>query len=153
MTQCTLCSSAHIYYYMNKKQLQQQVNRYYSTSLPCQIISEIIGIGKMQFIDFIDSHFWDESINRSNYGIEWQLDHIVPQNLFDMNKEDDIMLCFNYMNYIPMLNQDNKLKGGSIHLSVQILNKRIAQYPDNPTLMQLMARCQSEISARWAKYS
>ena len=138
---------------MNKKQLQQQVNRYYSTSLPCQIISEIIGIGKMQFIDFIDSHFWDESINRSNYGIEWQLDHIVPQNLFDMNKEEDIMLCFNYMNYIPMLNQDNKLKGGSIHLSVQILNKRMSQYPDNIALHNLMARCQAELDGRWAKYS
>lgn len=148
-----MCSSAHIYYYMNKKQLQQQVNRYYSTNLPCKIISEIIGIGKMQFIDFIDSHFWDESINRMNYGTEWQLDHVVPQNLFDIEKEEDLMLCFNYMNYIPMLNQDNRLKGGSIHFSVQILNKRLAQFPNNPTLHNLMARCQAELDCRWAKYS
>ena len=77
---------------MNKKQLQQQVNRYYSTNLPCKIISEIIGIGKMQFIDFIDSHFWDESINRMNYGIDWQLDHVVPQNLFNIEKREDLML-------------------------------------------------------------
>jgi hypothetical protein len=138
---------------MNKKQLQQQVNRYYSTNLPCKIISEIIGIGKVQFMDFIDSHFWDESINRMNYGTEWQLDHVVPQNLFDIEKEEDILLCFNYMNYIPMLNQDNRLKGGSIHFSVHILNKRLAQFPDNPTLHKLMSVCQTELDSRWAKYS
>jgi hypothetical protein len=138
---------------MNKKQLQQQVNRYYSTNLPCKIISEIIGIGKIQFMDFIDSHFWDESINRMNYGKEWQLDHIVPQNLFDMENEEDVLLCFNYMNYIPMLNQDNRLKGGSIHFSVHILNKRLAQFPDNPTLHKLMSVCQAELDSRWAKYS
>ena len=148
-----MCSSAHIYYYMNKKQLQQQVNRYYSTNLPCKIISEIIGIGKMQFIDFIDSHFWDESINRMNYGTEWQLDHVVPQNLFDIEKEEDLMLCFNYMNYIPMLKRDNLLKGGSIHFSIDILYKRIGRYPDNPILPKLMARCQAELDCRWAKYS
>jgi hypothetical protein len=124
---------------MNKKQLQQQVNRYYSTNLPCKIISEIIGIGKVQFMDFIDSHFWD--------------DHVVPQNLFDIEKEEDILLCFNYMNYIPMLNQDNRLKGGSIHFSVHILNKRLAQFPDNPTLHKLMSVCQAELDSRWAKYS
>ena len=138
---------------MNKKQLQQQVNRYYSTNLPCKIISEIIGIGKMQFIDFIDSHFWDESINRMNYGIDWQLDHVVPQNLFDIEKREDLMLCFNYMNYIPMLNHDNRLKGGSIHFSIHILNKRLAQYPNNPILHKLMSRCQAELDTRWAKYS
>ena len=138
---------------MNKKQLQQQVNRYYSTNYPCKTISEIIGIGKIQFMDFIDSHFWDESINRMNYGMEWQLDHVVPQNLFDMEKEEDVLLCFNYMNYIPMLNQDNRLKGGSIHFSIHILNKRLAQYPDNPILRKLMSRCQAELDTRWAKYS
>ncbi len=138
---------------MNKKQLQQQVNRYYSTNLPCKIISEIIGIGKVQFMDFIDSHFWDESINRMNYGTEWQLDHVVPQNLFDIENEEDVLLCFNYMNYIPMLNQDNRLKGGSIHFSVHILNKRLAQFPDNPTLHKLMSVCQAELDSRWAKYS
>lgn len=146
---------AHIYSYMkySKKSLQQQVNRYYSTGYPCQTISEIIGIGKMQFIDFVNSYLWDDSVNRINYGIEWQLDHIVPQHLFDIEKEIDLMLCFNYMNYIPMLNHDNRLKGGSIHFSVQILNKRMAQFPDNPTLNKLMERCNADLDGRWAKYS
>jgi hypothetical protein len=137
----------------DKKRLQMLISRYYGTSSPCDSVRDVVGISKMQFMDFIDSHFWDESISRVNYGLLWQLDHIVPQHLFDISKEEDLLLCYNYMNYIPMLKHDNVLKGGSIHFSVQILNKRLMQYPDNTTVLSLLDRCQAELDSRWAKYS
>jgi hypothetical protein len=137
----------------DKKRLQMLISRYYGTSSPCDSIRDIVGIGKVPFMDFIDSHFWDDSISRVNYGKLWQLDHIVPQHLFNIEKEEDLLLCYNYMNYIPMLKHDNVLKGGSTHVSIHILNKRLTQYPDNATVLKLLDRCLLDLDLRWSKYS
>jgi hypothetical protein len=57
-----------------------------------------------------------------NFGKIWGLDHIVPVDLFDLSNIDDKKLCYNFINIMPMFNNDNRLKGASIHFSLEKLN-------------------------------
>jgi hypothetical protein len=44
-----------------------------------------------------------------NYG-EWEIDHIVPCNFFDLSKEEHQRMCFNYRNLQPMWKNENQSK-------------------------------------------
>ena len=49
-------------------------------------------------------------MNWNNYGqgfSKWNLDHIVGCNNFDLSKEEDRLVCFNYKNLRPMWATDN----------------------------------------------
>lgn len=135
----------------NKKQMQQQLNRFYSTDTPSKEIAKVIGINKVEFIQWINKHFIEE-MDRSNYGTVWQLDHVVPIHMFNLSKVDDMALCFHHMNIIPLLNKDNKFKGASVHFSLHILNKRLIDNPDNKELLRLISLCNEEVNTRWNKY-
>lgn len=134
---------------MNKKQLQLQLNRFYMTDSPCAEISNIIGIDKLDFINYIEKYFQPD-MNRVNFGRVWQLDHIVPVPLFNLRTESE--LCYNYLNIIPMYNQDNKFKGASVHFSLELLQNRLKYYPNNPIIIQLIDKCKHEIDTKWKYY-
>ena len=51
-----------------------------------------------------------------NYG-EWQIDHIIPCSYFDLTKEENQRICFNYRNLQPLWASEN--------------NKKKAKVPDN----------------------
>lgn len=50
---------------------------------------------------FIGNMSWE------NYGSVWHLDHIVPCNYFDMTKDYNQKICFNYRNYQPLTVHEN----------------------------------------------
>ena len=135
----------------NKKQLQQQLNRYYNTLFPCKELSKIIGMEKKTFKEWVENHFVD-GMTSENYGTVWQLDHIVPAHFFNFDNQEDTYICFNYMNIIPMLNNDNRLKSGSSHFSIKVVEKRITNNPNNVTLQLLKEICENDIKNRWDKY-
>lgn len=83
-----------------------------------------------------------------NYCKVWNLDHIVPVFLFDLTKEDELKLCYNYQNIMPMYRKDNKYKGGSVHFSLELLKCK----EQTPIVKALLERCQSEIDNRYNKY-
>lgn len=37
-------------------------------------------------------------MNWENFGKEWQFEHIVPVNLFDFNNDEDLKLCWSFIN-------------------------------------------------------
>lgn len=56
---------------------------------------------------FLPGMSWD------NYG-EWQLDHIVPCNYFDLSNELEQKICFNYRNLRPLWTFDNISKSDKL---------------------------------------
>jgi hypothetical protein len=60
---------------------------------------------KYNFNDYMD---WD------NYGTVWNIDHTIPINKFDLKKEEDIFICFNWRNLMPMYTKDNISKHNKI---------------------------------------
>ena len=83
-----------------------------------------------------------------NYGKIWQIDHIVPVELFNIDSETDKIICFNYENTIPMFKSDNRLKGASIHFSLELLKTK--KQSDN--IKSLIDKCEKEVEIRWKKY-
>jgi hypothetical protein len=44
------------------------------------------------------------------YNWEWEIDHIKPISLFNLNNEDELLECFNYKNLQPLWKLENLLK-------------------------------------------
>lgn len=55
-----------------------------------------------------------------NYG-EWHIDHIIPCSYFDLTKEEDQRICFNYRNLQPLWAKDNTKKSNKIPDNVEEL--------------------------------
>lgn len=105
----------------------------------------------MEFDTYIDK-YKQPDMDRINYGKTWQFDHIVPVHLFNLFKDNELRLCYNYMNILPLYNRDNKYKGGSVHFSLHLLQNRLKEYPDNKELPLLINICQEQIDMYWSKY-
>ena len=83
-----------------------------------------------------------------NFGSVWGLDHIVPVELFDLASDDDLLLCYNYNNIMPMFISDNRMKGASVHFSLL----KLERMPMNLFVEQLKLKCENEIEERYNKY-
>jgi hypothetical protein len=59
-----------------KKSLHQNLIRYYTTDSQGDNIKEYIGLSRKEFELYIDK-LLQFDMNRINYGVIWQLDHIV----------------------------------------------------------------------------
>ncbi len=59
-------------------------------------------------IQFKDGLSWD------NFAEKWQFDHIVPVTYFDFNNEEDLLLCWNFINIRVEKIENNKARGNRI---------------------------------------
>ncbi len=73
-----------------------------------------LGCSPEGFRKHIESQFVG-GLNWSNYGnysapskMVWHIDHIIPVYKFDLTKEEDRYVCFNYKNLRPMWQPDNQ---------------------------------------------
>lgn len=83
-----------------------------------------------------------------NFGSVWGIDHIVPVDVFDLNNEADLHLCYNYNNLMPMFTEDNRIKGASLHFSLVKLDTMYT----NVYTQLLKDRARTEISKIYDKY-
>jgi hypothetical protein len=45
---------------------------------------------------------FDDTMTWDNYGTLWQIDHTIPVNLWDVSKNDEVLMCFNWKNLMPL---------------------------------------------------
>jgi hypothetical protein len=53
------------------------------------------------------------NMNFDNYG-EWEIYHIKPISLFNLNNENELLECFNYKNLQPLWRAENRRKSNKI---------------------------------------
>ena len=58
----------------------------------------------------------DENMSWENYGKYWQIDHTIPINLFDLSDEDEALLCFSWMNLMPLETIKNAQKSDTLNV-------------------------------------
>lgn len=133
--------------YNEKKRLQIAMRRLYSTNTPSKELVSLLGIDKQGFVNHINKYLV-EGMTIENFGTEWGLDHIVPVELFDFNNKEDLTLCYNYNNIMPMFNIDNRMKGASIHFSLAKLESMYT----NVFIEQLINKCNEEVERTYKKY-
>ena len=70
-------------------------------------------------IDYLMYHLQEqftEGMSWDNYGKGgWEIDHIKPCMLFDLTKESEQLICFNYTNLQPLWAIDNLRKGSDFN--------------------------------------
>lgn len=74
---------------------------------------KILGCSKEFLIDWISYQF-EKDMNWSNYGKEWNIDHVKPCSSFDLTVEEEQEKCFHWTNLRPMYCKDNFQKGNKI---------------------------------------
>jgi hypothetical protein len=98
------------------------------------------------FINWLKYCFTDK-MNMDNHGSYWHLDHVIPVSLFNLENEEELRLCFHYLNYMPLPGKENIKKQNKImysqlitHLN-NIINFHIKNELDiDKKYFQLLAR-------------
>lgn len=68
----------------------------------------LLGCSMQEFRKHIESQF-APGMNWDNYG-RWEFDHINPVMNFDLTDEEQIKLCYYYVNLRPMWSSKNRMK-------------------------------------------
>ena len=74
---------------------------------------------------------FDEYMNWENYGSYWQIDHVLPINCFNILDENENIICFSWMNLMPLPKILNLKKSDNI-ISSRIFYQeiRLKKYKD-----------------------
>jgi hypothetical protein len=59
-------------------------------------------------------HQFDENMNWDNYGKYWQIDHVLPVKKFNLEDDEEIHICFSWMNVQPLERLKNTAKHNKI---------------------------------------
>jgi hypothetical protein len=138
--------------YNEKKRLQIALRRLYTGQAPSKEILNLIGTGKDIFVNHINT-YRISGMTDENFGKEWSLDHVVPVDVFDVSDEQQLKLCYNYHNIMPMFLNDNRIKGASSHFSVIKLNNlKNNTSLDSEVINKLIVECEKHNEKIYAKY-
>jgi hypothetical protein len=73
---------------------------------------ELLGCSIKECREYLESLFL-ENMSWDNYG-EWEIDHIIPCDSFDLTKEEEQKRCFHFSNLQPLWWRDNRTKGNKV---------------------------------------
>jgi hypothetical protein len=109
---------AHIGYFLNTGDTN------YSKHLKCT---------NSWLTEWLEFQFGD-NMNWNNYGEKWEIDHILPYDIFDLTSEKE--LCCNWTNLQPICKVRNKKKSNKIQVpyfmnSIVMVHRFIQK--NNPT--------------------
>ena len=99
--------------FREKRKWQLALRRYVLEKNISATYAFYFGLGIEQFRKWIEIQFTEE-LNWENFGTAWQFDHIVPVAYFDFSIEDDLILCWNFINIRVERIEPNKNRGNRI---------------------------------------
>ena len=83
--------------FREKRKWQLALRRYVLEKNASSKYAYYFGLGIEQFRNWIEIQF-TEGLNWENFGSSWQFDHIIPLSYFDFTVEEDLLLCWNFLN-------------------------------------------------------
>ena len=104
-----------------KNGMYQDFKDFLTLSRTPKKIRSYVSIDAFMLREWIENKFTKE-MSWDNYGEYWVVDHIVPLRFFDLNNENDMRICWNYKNLMPLLREDNSKKNGNIYFSLVLLD-------------------------------
>jgi hypothetical protein len=75
--------------------------------------NEYLGCNGEEFVDWME-YLFDDSQNLENHGKVWHIDHVIPISNFNLDNEDEIMLCLNWRNTTPLSVEKNLIKNKKV---------------------------------------
>lgn len=83
--------------FKEKRKWQIALRRYVLEKKPSTYYALYFGLDIKTFREWIEIQF-DAILNWTNFSTQWQFDHIIPVAYFDLRKEEDLRLCWNFTN-------------------------------------------------------
>lgn len=83
--------------FREKRKWQIALRRYILEKNPCAAYAPYFGLDILSFRKWIELQF-DKDMNWENFANAWQFDHIIPAVYFDFEQDDDLKLCWNFIN-------------------------------------------------------
>lgn len=80
-----------------KRKWQLAYRRYVLEKQPSEAYAYYFGLDNETLRGWFDCQF-SEGLHWDNFGKAWQFDHIIPASCFDYSVEEDLLLCWNYIN-------------------------------------------------------
>lgn len=99
--------------FREKRKWQLALRRYVLEKKPSLSYAPYFGLDINSFREWIAIQF-TEDLNWDNFATAWQFDHIVPVTYFDFSVEEELMLCWNFINIGVENLELDKNRGGRI---------------------------------------
>lgn len=124
------------------KKMQQSALRKFlrGEAIPTKL-REWIGLNAGELKVLLDSRM-QPSMDWKNYGKHWQVDHIAPFWIFNLEDEKDLKLLWHPDNLMPLIGKDNNHKQGDLRFSLLLLQQAKKW---SPTIEKLIERVEEEI--------
>ncbi len=90
-----------------KRKWQIALRRYVLEKIPGSAYARYFGLDFEFFREWISIQFKD-GLSWENFAEKWQFDHIVPVSYFDFSNEEDLLLCWNFINIRVERTDNNK---------------------------------------------
>ena len=99
--------------FREKRKWQIVLRRYILEKQPCSYYAPFFGLDIETFRNWIELQF-DDELNWENFSTAWQFDHIVPLDYFSFLAEEDMKLCWNFVNIRVNKTISNSIRRGRI---------------------------------------
>lgn len=99
--------------FREKRKWQIALRRYVLEGHPCISYAPYFGLDIATYRKWIELQFSDE-LSWDNFSTAWQFDHIVPVAYFNFSEENDLFLCWNFINIRVERLDLNKNRGNRI---------------------------------------
>jgi len=96
-----------------KRRWQMALRRYVIEKAPSGAYAKYFGLDIEFFREWIEVQLKD-GLTWDNFAIKWQFDHIVPVAYFDYSNEEDLLLCWNFINIRVERVEHNKVRGNRV---------------------------------------
>lgn len=83
--------------FREKRKWQLALRRYVLEKNLSPTYAIYFGLSIEEFRNWIEIQFTD-ALNWENFGSAWQFNHVVPVAYFDFSTEEDLLLCWNFIN-------------------------------------------------------
>lgn len=98
--------------FREKRKWQIALRRYVLEKQKCHFYAPYFGLDAEKFRLWIELQF-DKTLNWDNFSASWQFDHVIPLAYFDFQDEQDLRLCWNFIN-IQIAKTDKTVEKGKV---------------------------------------
>lgn len=84
--------------------------------------ADVVGIEKKQMLMWLEFQF-DTNMTYENYGTYWQIDHVTPCYMFDLEDDAQLRKCFSWKNTRPLQKTKNLSKGKKLVPYEQVIQE------------------------------
>ncbi len=122
-----------------KKKWQLGFRRYVIEKKPSEAYAPYFGLDIETLREWFTIQF-TEDLNWDNFGKAWQFDHIIPTSYFDFTNEEDLRLCWNFVNIHVARLEEGKAERSVDPLSTKAYFKSLAEKTGFSLCIKMLAK-------------